>query len=404
MKLNPVFSPMSLFLGLSIGILSFDSFALTAPELFSRIRSHNPMVKEEEEKLKAAQSSVATYWTAPELAISEMNPNTPFADSMMKMQRTIEISQMFPNPVKISADNKIKDHSVKVQSEQIELAFKKVRREAFNTFLSIYKMSKEREILSAKKSYIEKFINRLVSGQVQGQEERIQISEARNDLAELNILLQQNQNESLRMQKMLNQMMGAELDSPVTEPELLTVDLKTDPAKGDSLELKSLNAQIAVMESEVSMKKAEFLPEFSLTAKFNKGYSMGYEDSKELMVGITLPFLFFGQQKNDVDNAHYKAEAMKYARVNLVTEIQARKAALKSELQDIAQTLKFLKESSLPLREKKFRLYAGYSYVDMNTLMNYKMSVDDLYMLKMKILEKEIEEQKKYFEWSELYN
>lgn len=391
-------------LTLALGLASFNSYALTANELFSRIRTQNPMVKEEEEKLKAAKSSVATYWAAPELAISEMNPNTPFADSMMKMQRTIEISQMFPNPVKISADNKIKDNTVKVQNEQVELAIKKVRKEAFNIFLSIYKMFKEREILIAKKGYIEKFINRLGSGQVQGQEERIQISEARNDLAELNILVQQNQNEVNRMKKMLNQMMGADLDNPVSEPELLTVDLNNEPAAGDSLELKSLNAQIAVMESEVSMKKAEFLPEFSLTAKFNKGYSMGYEDSKELMFGITLPFLFFGQQKNDVDNARYKAEAMKYARVNLVTEIRARKASLKSELQDIGQTLKFLKESSLPLREKKFRLYAGYSYVDMNTLMNYKMSVDDLYMLKMKILEKEIEEQKKYFEWTELYN
>jgi len=181
------------------------------------------------------------------------------------------------------------------------------------------------------------------------------------------------------------------------------VDLDRETVTSDNLELKNLNSQIAVMESEVTMKKAEFLPEIELKAKFNKGYTMLYEDSKELMVGITLPFLFFGQQKREVDTASYKVEAMKYARTNLSTEIEAKKATLKSELKDIGQTLKFLKETSLPIREKKFRLYAGYSYIDMKTLMNYKMSVDDLSMIKMKILEKEIEEQKKYFEWTELY-
>jgi len=384
-------------------LLSANSYALTAPELFAKIRERNPMVKEEEAKLKATKSSVSTFWAAPQIAISEMNTNTPFFDSKMKMQRSLEVSQMFPNPVKISADSTIKEKSETVQSEFVELAFKKVRKDAFSIFLELYKITKEREILSAKKTSLDKFLSRLQSGQVQGQEERFTIVEGRNDLAEIKILLEQNQNESERMKKMLNQMMGEDLNNPLSDPELGNVDLDRETVTSDNLELKNLNSQIAVMESEVTMKKAEFLPEIELKAKFNKGYTMLYEDSKELMVGITLPFLFFGQQKREVDTASYKVEAMKYARTNLSTEIEAKKATLKSELKDIGQTLKFLKETSLPIREKKFRLYAGYSYIDMKTLMNYKMSVDDLSMIKMKILEKEIEEQKKYFEWTELY-
>ncbi len=384
-------------------LLSTKSFALTAPELFAKIREKNPMVKEEEEKLKATKSSVSTYWAAPQIAISEMNSNTPFFDSKMKMQRSLEVSQMFPNPVKISADTTIKENSEKAQAEVVELAFKKVRKDAFALFLELYKITKEREILSSKKISLEKFLSRLQSGQVQGQEERLTIVEGQNDLTEVKILLEQNQNEADRMKKMLNQMMGEDLNNPLSDPELGKVDLGRDSGPAENLELKNLNSQIAVMESEVSMKKAEFLPEIELKAKFNKGYTMLYEDSKELMVGITLPFVFFGQQKRDVDTAHYKVEAMKYARSNLSSEIEAKKATLKSELKDIGQTLKFLKETSLPVREKKFRLYAGYSYIDMRTLMNYKMSVDDLAMIKMKILEKEMEEQKKYFEWTELY-
>jgi len=384
-------------------LLSANSYALTAPELFAKIRERNPMVKEEEEKLKATKSSVSTYWAAPQIAISEMNSNTPFFDSKMKMQRSLEVSQMFPNPVKISADSTIKENSEKAQAEVVELAFKKVRKDAFTLFLELYKVTKEKEILTSKKVSLEKFLSRLQSGQVQGQEERFTIVEGQNDLAEVKILLEQNQNEADRMKKMLNQMMGEDLNNLLSDPEIGKVDLNRDNGPAENLELKNLNSQIAVMESEVSMKKAEFLPEIELKAKFNKGYTMLYEDSKELMVGITLPFVFFGQQKRDVDTAHYKVEAMKYARSNLSTEIEAKKATLKSELKDIGQTLKFLKETSLSIREKKFRLYSGYSYIDMRTLMNYKMSVDDLSMIKMKILEKEIEEQKKYYEWTELY-
>jgi hypothetical protein len=395
---------ITLFIAVAMAVFSLKSYALTANELFLKIRERNPMVKEEEEKLKAQKSRVATSWQPPTISISEMNSKTPFLDSKMKMQRSLEVAQMFPNPVKLSTDKTIKERNVTVQSEQIELVFKNVRKLAFNLFLELYKNSKEKEILNAKKVSLDKFIGRLQSGQVQGQAERFQIIEGQNDLAEIKILLEQNQNENERMKKMLNQMMGEDFLHTLSTPEILKVDMNRESSSAENLELKSLNSQIAVMEAEVSMKKAEFLPEIELKAKFNKGYTMLYEDSKEVMVGLTLPFIFFGQQKSEVDNAFYKVEAMKYARTNLSTELEAKKVTLKSELQDIAQTLKFLRETSLPIREKKFRLYSGYSYVDMATLMNFKMSIDDLAMMKMKILEKEIEEQKKYYEWTELYN
>lgn len=395
---------ITFFITAAMAVFSLNSYALTANELFLKIRERNPMLKEEEEKLQAQKSSVATFWAPPTISISEMNSNTPFFDSKMKMQRSLEVAQMFPNPVKLSADQTIKERSATVQAEQIELAFKNVRKLAFSIFLELYKNSKEKEILNTKKVSLDKFIGRLQSGQVQGQSERFQIIEGQNDLAEIKILLEQNQNENERMKKMLNQMMGEDLNNPLSDPEILQVEMNREVAGAENLELKNLNSQIAVMEAEVSMKKAEFLPEIELKAKFNKGYTMLYEDSKELMVGITLPFLFFRQQKSEVDSVHYKVEAMKYARTNLSTELEAKKTTLKSELKDIAQTLKFLRETSLPIREKKFRLYSGYSYVDMATLMNFKMSIDDLAMMKMKILEKEIEEQKKYYEWTELYN
>jgi outer membrane protein TolC len=245
-------------------------------------------------------------------------------------------------------------------------------------------------------------MERLRSAQVQDQEDKIQIEEARNDLAELTLNLSLNLNEYKRMRSMLKQMIGGEVEINLSDPVLNEIVIDKKINTDANSDLKILNSKISLMESDLTMKKSEFYPEFSLKAKLNKSYSPMIEDSKEIMFGITLPFLFWGQQSNGVDSARFKIEAMKHARINQLTALKSKSEVLQSEIEDLVSNLKFLKESSLSLKEKKMKLLINYSYTEMKTLMKYKLSVDDVYMIKMKILEKEIELQKKYFEWTEL--
>jgi hypothetical protein len=156
------------------------------------------------------------------------------------------------------------------------------------------------------------------------------------------------------------------------------------------------------MDSDLQMKNSEFYPEFNLKAKFNKSYVPSIENSKEIMIGITLPFLFWGQQQNGVDTTHYKLEAMKIARNNQLSELSSKTETLRSEIEDLQSSIKLMKDSTLPIKEKKMKLLYSYSYTDMKTLMSYKMSFDDFYMVKMKILAQEVEMQKKYYEWNQL--
>lgn len=390
------------FLGVGLCLLSSSAHALTERELFAKLFDNNLMLKEEKHNLKAIQSSSTTNWSSPELAISEMNGNTPFFNNEMKMQRSIEISQMLPNPLRVTANRNIKSNSEKVQKEQVNIAFKSIKSEAFKIFLRIYQNQKELEILSQKKAQLEKFFNRLNSTQVQGQEEKIQITEAQNEILELKLNITLNQNEYRRMKTMLNQMLNVDPDTDLSTPVLDDVVLNKKINTISNSEIKIINSKIDLMESDLSMKNSEFFPEFSFKAKFNKSYSPLIDNSKEIMVGITLPFLFWGQQQNGVDATKYKIEAMKFARSNQLSVISNKAEILHSEIEDLLASLKFLKESNLPIKEKKVKLFFNYSYTDMKTLMNYKMSFDDVYMLKMKILEKEMELHAKYFEWTQL--
>jgi outer membrane protein TolC len=385
-----------------LGALSSSAFALTKEELFTKLYTNNLMLKEEQANLKAIEASSATSWSAPELAVSEMNSNTPFLNGDMKMVRSIELSQMLPNPQRVSANNAIKKSYEKVQTEQVNILYKKLKKDAYSIFLGIYQNRKELEIITNKKIQLEKFYERLKSSQIQGQDEKIQISEAQSDLNEIKLNLTLNNNEYQRMVKMLNQMLGNALYEKITDPilEEIVLDKKIDIQK--STDLKILESKINLMESDLSMKKSEFIPEFSLKAKLNKSYVPNIDNSKELMVGITLPFLFWGQQANGVETTRLKIEAMKHAKDNQLSESQTKLETLQSEMEDLIITLHFLKESSLAVRERKMKLFTNYSYTDMKSLMSYKMSFDDVFMIKMKILEKEIELQKKYFEWSQL--
>jgi len=362
------------------------------------------MIKEEQANLKAVKVNSATNWTPPELAFSEMNSNTPFFDSDMKMQRSLELSQMLPNPQRVNANNSIKKNAEVVQANQVTILFKKLKREAFSVFLEMARNRKELEIFTSKKNQLEKFFERLKSSQIQGQEEKIQISEAQSELNEVKLNIILTQNEYLRMNKMLNQMMGLDLNERMSEPLLdeVVLDKKVDIHK--NTDLKMLESKISLMESDLSMKKSEYIPEFSLKAKFSKSYVPNIDNSKEIMVGMTLPFLFWGQQANGVDSTRFKIEAMKHARASQLSESQVKVDSLRSEIEDLITARNFLVQSSLAIKEKKMKLFTNYSYTDMKSLMNYKMSFDDVYMTKMKIVDKEIELQKKYFEWTELEN
>jgi hypothetical protein len=393
---------LSTFTALTGCFLAFSAHALTQEELFTKLDHQNLMLKEEHSNLKSIENSSSFKWSAPELAISEMNANTPFFDSEMKMQRSIEISQMLPNPMMVSASNKIKANSKNIQDSQISITQKAVRAEAFKLFVGIYQNKKENEILTHQKSIVEKFNERLKSSQIQGQEDKIQVGEIQSELSELKLNLELNQNEYTRMKKMLNQLLNEAPDAELSDPILAEVSLDKNIDIQKNSELKMLDSRIDLMDSDLSMNKSQFFPEFSLKAKFNKSYTTAYEDSKEIMVGMTLPFLYWGQQSNALDSTHSKIEAMKFAKTNRLTMINTKADTLKSEIRDLILKINFLKESGLPIKEKKMKLFSNYSYTDMKTLMNYKMSFDDVYMLKMKLLEKEIELQNKFFEWSQL--
>jgi hypothetical protein len=387
---------------LSLFLVNESAYALTTHELFTKLEENNLMLKEEQHNLKSIEAASTTTWSSPELAISEMNANTPFIDSEMKMQRSIEVSQMLPNPIRLSANKSIKGSAEQVQRDQISVVLKNIKAEAYKIFLGLYQNQRENEIYSQKKIQLEKFFDRLRSTQVQGQEEKIQISEAQSETQELKLNITINLNEKKRMRSMLNQMLNIDLNTELTEPVLDEIVITKKRHSQTSSEIKVLDSKISLMQSDLSMKNSEFYPEFILKAKFNKSYTPAIESSKEIMVGITLPFLFWGQQQNGINSTCYKIEAMKAAKSNQLSIIANRYEILLSEMEDLQSNLKFLKESSLPIKEKKMKIFFNYSYTDMKSLMNYKMSFDDVYMLKMKILEKEMELQKKYYEWTQL--
>jgi hypothetical protein len=382
--------------------VSLSCPALTKDELFRLIDENNLMIKEERSNLNAISNAPQSNIAPPEISLSEMNGKTPFIDKEMKMQTSVEISQMIQNPYKFKIDKEFKKRNIEVQENQIKIANKSIRNDAYLIFLELSKNNTEYELLSQKKSFLQKIFNRLRSGQVQGQEERIQLVDAENDFKETSINLTLNRNEKNRMKRMLNQMIGSDLESNISDPILETIEKISPSNIEENSKIKSIDSKINLMDTELSMKKSEFYPDLSFKVKFNKSYVPNIEDSKEIMFGITLPFLYWGQVNANADSTRYKIEAMKHAKENELTNIKSKEANLREEINDLILTLNFLKENSLKSREKKLNIYANYSYTDMKSLMNYKMVFDDFYMTKMKILEKEIELQKKYFEWTEL--
>lgn len=368
-------------------------FAITFDDVFTEVQKNNLMLKEAQQNRASVFKRPGTIWPAPELAFTEM-----------KMQRSLEIGQMFPSREKLKVDSLVKKNGEKEADLNDELTIKKVKQEAFLLFLSIVKSQEEYFLFQYKKNQLELLLNKLRSGQVQGQEDHLQIMEVQSDLHELVINMELVKNEGLRMKSMLNLMMGKEITSSFDK--FITPELKINDAVSDlsgNKELLKGVAAIGVMDADIAMKKSERLPEFNLKIKRNFSKTMEVESSNELMIGMTLPFIFFEQNQNSIASTILKKEAMIYGQANLLNDLHLQKENLKSEVDDIQKTLNFLKDNSLPLKERKFKLFQRYSLTDMKSLMSAKMGLDEFIMVKMKIIEKERDLKSAIYRYNELF-
>ncbi len=249
------------------------------------------------------------------------------------------ISQMFPFPTKLSTKGKMAAsdfESAKKMHESLRLnIILRVKMLYYDLFLA----HKSLELIKENVVLFEKIEDaaraRYASGMAPLQEV-IMAQTEKYMLAEKEEMLTQKMHS---LEAMLNAVVGREINTPVGRPVELTVtdfayslDDLLKIAGESSPEIVASQKMKAASESRLQMAKKEYLPDFTLTAKYSSVGS-DFEDMWSLEAGINLPIFFWTKQRRAVLEASEHLSASK-------SKIEATRLMLFSSIKDNYSMLK----------------------------------------------------------------
>ena len=163
-------------------------------------------------------------------------------------------------------------------------------------------------------------------------------------------------------------------------------ELEPFPAHGEALLVSWKEKEFESKEAMESLKKQSYLPDIALRFKsYNATDSM--PQNQEIMIGVSIPFLFFWQPKAEVAEARaqkIKAQAeLQKARI----ESGSKLSSLKVKADSIRKQLKNLKETIIPRAARRKKLVTTLSQRTMEGLDEHNKVARSYFDLKLKALE-----------------
>lgn len=353
------------------------SFLLTIICLFSVAPAKAEQFLTLEQFLKEAQSQ--------SLDIAVENSNTAVAEARAKGIRIdppmvgfmqmksemgsadgIEVEQAIPFPTKIYQDKRVRNLELEAQKQNS--AYQKIviladARVAYLAFWSAYERVK---ILKAKKDWLSRHVKLSRSAARSDSSAEVHFLEVEsdadmieNEILSLDAELQERKNQLRIFTPNLS------LDGAVPkEPGLMGIEVR----KTSSPLVQWKESELAAREAYESLKKQSYIPDISIRLRSYDNASQMPFLGQELMVGISVPFIYFWQPRAEVAEA---AAARQRADVELrkaKIEFESKTLTLSARAQSVRAQLKNLKEKLLPRAERRMKLVKNLSARTMSGL------------------------------------
>lgn len=343
-------------------------------------------VHAQETKLSLESFLEAAKKESPDLAVEKANLdaasarasgiriNPPMVGYMQmkegsSTQNGFEISQEIPFPTKIAQDKKVRDLELETQKELNQYQKAIILNEARNAYLSFWATYEKMQILKDKHHWLKHHTALTRSSTRSDSLAQVHLLEVEtdrdlieNDILALDAELAEKRN-ALRIYAP-----SLSVDSTIPQdPSLPSIEIEK---LGQALVVLK-EKEVAKLEAEEGLKKESYAPDLFLRLRsFNS--TDAAPANQEIMVGVTLPFLFFWQPKAEVAEASaqkMKAQAeLQRARI----EFESRIFSLSKKAASIKAQLSNLKEKLIPRAEKRRKLVTNLSTRTMEGLDEHK--------------------------------
>ncbi len=342
---------------------------LTLNDFLKKVMTQNLNLKlEVAKKNLAEEKSVGLRLPPPMLGITRNNEETS--------SNGLEISQEVPFPTKLKADYNARIIESKAQQAMLKASHSEIISKAKNDYINLWITQEKIEVINQKKRILEEHIRLSKSAVRSDSFLNIHLLKAESDLG-----LLENEIESTRQLLKEKKYIMADIinvDPQSFDIEALEPPMSPIPKLSDfesTPQIASLKLILEGLRAREVEAQASWLPDFNLKYKEMNATRMSNK-YREIMVGITLPFIYFWEPKASSNVANIEKLQ---AEINLNKErrnIDTKFAILTSKVESLQMQLLNLKRKLIPWAEKRMKIIHNIAPRDMETIQDHRETME----------------------------
>lgn len=345
---------------------------LTLSQFLEEVRTNSPDLAVEKANVDAAKARASGIRVSPPMV------------GLMRMEEEgrlnngYEVAQEMPFPTKIIQDKKVRNLELEAQKERSTYLGASVIAEARMSYVSFWGAFRRLEILKEKHDWLKHHLKLTRTTSWSDTAAKIHLLEVESeaDFVENEVLALEAE---LVERRTALKIFAPELDTESivpAEPPLVSIQVENSSPKVAWKE-KELRAREAMMNYE----KQSYIPDLFVRFRGFNGNDMEPR-SQELMVGVTLPFLFFWQPKAAVAGASAERLRAEAELTKAKVEFESKLSSLKKSAEAIETQIRNLKNKLIPRAERRSNLARNLSQRTMEGLDQHRGVVLGLLDLK----------------------
>lgn len=326
---------------------------VTIEAYLDEVRGSNPSIRSSQYRAQALEHRIEPVGTLDDPFFAAGVDQKPFDGSTGSVAR-YQISQSIPFPGKLSAKADIAENKARSAQSDFETVDREITVLATQAFYQAFFNQKALELN-------EKLVD-LVEGAVESSKARYKTGDSIHHdwlLAkiELNVFIVERlklTREQKTIAAVLNELRGQPTQTPIGpfKAIFLNDDLKKDALPfNNQPELKSLDFQLSLAESEQKLAKLSYYPDFVIQGMAMKPNSdmMNEKSNWGVMVGISLPLFFWRKQSELVISSNINREAVFLEKKNLENRLNTEVVDSKQQLKTARDIVELYQTSVMPI-------------------------------------------------------
>ncbi len=355
---------------------------LTLESFLEKVTSESPELAIENANVETARAKASgVRINPPMVGFMQMKENGSNQDGY-------EISQEIPFPTKILQDKKVRDLELETQKESSRYQRTLILNEARSAYLNFWSTFEKLQILKDKYHWLKHHVTLTRSATRSDSLAQIHLLEveSNSDLVENETLaIEAELLERRNSLRVFAPSLNVEMAIP-KEPALPQIEVQKSTGALISIKEK----QLASLEAQESLKKQAYVPDLFLRLRNYNG-NESTPKNQEIMVGVSLPFLYFWQPKAEVAEASAQKMKAQAELQRAKIEFESRLSTLSKKTESLKAQLANLKEKLIPRADRRRKLVTTLSTRTMEGLDEHKSVVIGALELRMKAIDLRIE-------------